>query len=471
MCAQVDIHTAHMHGIVGMDNGGAHKDSIRLLPGSTSAIEIIPDNVGTWSMHCHVNDHFHAGMHSLFTVHPATRLLKRVNFSEARERVYYVQAEDQIWDYTPLGRNVCDDSDFGSDELIFTQAQLPVDLGDEFRGTEGYTIGSRYLKSRYVQYTDETFTTQVDREENMAHLGLMGPVLRARIGEVIVVHFRNKASSKVSMHPHGVLYTKGNEGSPYNDGSPRSEKRDDEIAPDGSFTYRWEVPQRAGPGPGERQDVKLWIYHSHRNEISDTNAGLFGPILVIGPKSQYDDETLLPSDGSREVFLHMSVMNEGDSFHLQSNVQRAEGNRKLNGEQLDALVENEEFQESNLMHSVNGFLYCNGPLIKIRENHPTRFYFYALGTEGMILFFTLASANISWMTLTFLTFLLHLSTVDLHTPMIGKEVLQLDSKSSRGSGALLPGTFSSAIVSASDPGLHELRCNVNDHVIAGMRAL
>lgn len=378
----MDIHVAHVHGLVGMDNSGAHTDSIRLLPYSTAAIELIPDSVGTWLMHCHINDHIHAGMQSLFTVHPATSPVKKTNFTGARERVYYVQAEDRIWDYTPLGRNECDDSDFGEEEQVFTQARIPVDLENEFEGTQGFTIGSRYLKSRYVQYTDATFATKVEHDENMAHLGLMGPVLRARVGEVIVVHFRNKASRNVSMHPHGVLYTKGQEGSPYNDGSSELEKLDDAIAPNGSFTYRWEVPKRAGPGPGEQQDVKLWMYHSHRNEIADTYAGLFGPILVVGWSSEYDDESLLPSDGTREIFLHMSVMDEGGSFHLPANVQRDKGNQGLTEDQLNALLEDETFQESNLMHSINGYLYCNGPLIKIKENHPTRFYFYSLGSEG-----------------------------------------------------------------------------------------
>ena len=61
--------------------------------------------------------------------------------------------------------------------------------------------------------------------------------------------------------------------------------------------------------------------------------------------------------------------------------------------------------------------------------------------------------------------------MDLHTPLIGNEVLRLDTKSSRGTGALLPGTFQSAVLKPRHAGLQELRCNVNDHVVAGMRAL
>eukprot|EP00177_Eucheuma_denticulatum_P001704 GFKZ01003057.1.p1 GENE.GFKZ01003057.1~~GFKZ01003057.1.p1 ORF type:complete len:669 (-),score=84.82 GFKZ01003057.1:2022-4028(-) len=377
---EVDVHTAHMHGIVGVDAGGAHTDSVRLLPGATSVVEFEPDNVGTWLFHCHVNDHLHAGMQALFTVYPPDEQIDHFqSFQDARERVYYVQAEDEIWDYAPRGQNICDDTVFGDDESIFVDPEFSIELED---GSTGFGIGSKYTKSRYIEYTDATFTKRVERDEKMAHLGLMGPVLRARVGEVIVVHFRNNASEFVSMHPHGVLYTKANEGSPYNDGTSSAEKLDDRIAPGDSYVYRWPAPERAGPGPGERPDAKLWMYHSHRNEIADTYAGLFGPIVIIGKDAPYDSENLIPRDGEREVFLHMSVMNEGGSFHLKDNVRRTEGNQDLTEEQLEMLLGNEEFEESNLMHSINGYLYCNGPLVTLRKGQRTRFYFYALGTEG-----------------------------------------------------------------------------------------
>jgi len=32
--------------------------------------DMIPDTVGTWLFHCHVNDHFEGGMKTLFTVLP-----------------------------------------------------------------------------------------------------------------------------------------------------------------------------------------------------------------------------------------------------------------------------------------------------------------------------------------------------------------------------------------------------------------
>lgn len=69
-----------------------------------------------------------------------------------------------------------------------------------------------------------------------------------------------------------------------------------------SYTYRWPVPQNAGPAPGERQESKLRIYNSHRDEITDTNVGLFGAIIVVGKDAEYDDDTLTDADGSAVRF-------------------------------------------------------------------------------------------------------------------------------------------------------------------------
>lgn len=432
---EVDVHVAHIHGIVGMNAGGQHTDSIRLLPGVTSSVQMIPDNVGTWLYHCHINDHLHAGMVVLATVKSDGSKQVSTVAKNARERVYYVQAEDVIWDYAPLGRNMCDNREYNDDELIFVKDRFPISLAS---GGTGFGIGSKYLKTRYFEYTDATFSKRVQRTNDMQHLGVMGPVLRARVGEVIVVHFRNKGRERVSMHPHGVFYTKAHEGAPYNDGTSGTDTNDDAIPTGGSHTYRWEVPERAGPGPGERQDAKLWMYHSHRNEILDTYAGLFGVLLIVSNFEKYHADTLLPCDGSREAFIHMTVMNENDSFHADENAKRA--NRALSPAKLDELKENEVFEESNLMHSINGFLYCNSPVLQLHQDVPTQFYFYALGSE-----------------------------VDLHTPQVGNEVLQLDFEATRGSGTLLAGSFSSAVVVPRHVGNNELRCNVNDHVIAGMR--
>ena len=57
------------------------------------------------------------------------------------------------------------------------------------------------------------------------------------------------------------------------------DKMDDIIPPGASWTFVWQVTERAGPGPSDPSSL-LWMYHSHFNEVADTNAGLSGPIII-----------------------------------------------------------------------------------------------------------------------------------------------------------------------------------------------
>ena len=45
-----------------------------------------------------------------------------------------------------------------------------------------------------------------------------GPVIRAEVGDTILVIFYNRASQPFSIQPHGVFYEKDSEGTVYNDG-------------------------------------------------------------------------------------------------------------------------------------------------------------------------------------------------------------------------------------------------------------
>jgi hypothetical protein len=62
-------------------------------------------------------------------------------------------------------------------------------------------IGSVYKKAKYVRYTDGSFTTPFPQKNEELHLGLLGPVLAAEVGDIMMVTFRNKASRSYSMHP------------------------------------------------------------------------------------------------------------------------------------------------------------------------------------------------------------------------------------------------------------------------------
>jgi hypothetical protein len=107
-------------------------------------------------------------------------------------------------------------------------------------------IGSKYMKAIYREYTDATFTMLKPVPPEDAHKGLIGPVLRAEVGDTIEVIFKNNLDIKASVHPHGVFYPKNAEGATYVDGSKNYDKLDDKIDPGAVYTYLWTVPERAG---------------------------------------------------------------------------------------------------------------------------------------------------------------------------------------------------------------------------------
>jgi len=68
---EADVHTAHWHGSVLKVEGRTYTDVIELAPASMRVADLIPDNPGTWLLHCHVSDHMMAGMYTTYTVEPS----------------------------------------------------------------------------------------------------------------------------------------------------------------------------------------------------------------------------------------------------------------------------------------------------------------------------------------------------------------------------------------------------------------
>lgn len=70
MGQDIDLHTVHFHAESFLyRNGESYRaDVVDLFPGTFEVVEMVASNPGTWLMHCHVSDHVHAGMETLFTV-------------------------------------------------------------------------------------------------------------------------------------------------------------------------------------------------------------------------------------------------------------------------------------------------------------------------------------------------------------------------------------------------------------------
>ena len=222
-------------------------------------------------------------------------------------RTYYVAADTVDWDYAPGG-----DTNLITGEPYDSVARLFVASGPT-------DIGRVYRKAVYREYTDSTFTTLKPRDPAWEHLGILGPLLRAVVGDTIRVVFRNNVSFPASVHPHGVFYDKSSEGAPYADSTSGNDKADDGVPTGGTHVYVWPVPERAGPGPGDPSSV-MWMYHSHVNDERDVDAGLVGPIIVTARASARADGT--PNDVDRELVVAFDEFDENQSWYLADNVRK-----------------------------------------------------------------------------------------------------------------------------------------------------
>ena len=333
-----------------------------------------------------------------------------------KTRTYFIAADEVQWDYAPSGKNLITGKPFD-------------DVADVFVAPGPDRVGHVYAKSQYREYTDASFTTLKARPAKWQHLGILGPAIEAEVGDTIKVVFKNNTRFPASMHPHGVFYTKAGEGATYADGTNGADKADDAVATGRTYTYVWKVPERAGPGPMEGSST-MWMYHSHVEEAADTNAGLMGPMVVTRCGQARPDGS--PNDVDREFIVNFSVVDENSSLWLDTN---------LSALSAPPSPDDEGFIESNLMHSINGYVFGNLPGLTMHKGERVRWYVMAMGTE-----------------------------VDLHTPhWHGNTVLTGGMRADVVS--LLPATMLTADMQPDDVGTWLFHCHVNDHIAAGMLSL
>jgi FtsP/CotA-like multicopper oxidase with cupredoxin domain len=335
-------------------------------------------------------------------------------------RVVYIAADKVRWDYAPQGRNLITGQRFDDQANVFVKSGPG-------------RIGRVYVKAQYRAYTDASFTTRTPIADQWRHLGILGPVIHAEVGDTVKVVFKNNLDRPASVHAHGVFYTKDSEGAPYQDGTSGADKADDAVPPGKTHTYTWQVPERAGPGPMDPSSI-MWMYHSHVDEVRDTSSGLHSPIVVTRRGMTRPDGS--PSDVDRELVALFQVTNENDSWYAEESFKQFAAGEQPGEEDPDF----EGFQESNLMHGINGYVFGNLPGLDMTAGQRVRWYLMGMGSE-----------------------------VDLHTPhWHGNTVVVAGMRTDVSN--LLPATMQVADMVADDPGSWLFHCHVNDHILAGMQA-
>lgn len=234
-------------------------------------------------------------------------------------RQYYIAAEEGMWDFAPSGRN------------LMANGPIPLPY-----------INTRYRKIRYIEYTDATFKVKKPQPE---WLGILGPIIRAEVGDTVRVHFLNRTSLPLSIHPHGLRYSKENEGAFYAVNTGRSAPP---VNGGQQFTYTWFADESSGPGPGQPSSI-MWPYHSHVDEPQEVNAGLIGPIIVTARGKARPDGS--PRDVDQEFVTLFMVFDQQDG------------------------------KEAGMMHAMNGYIFGNLQGLVANLGDRVRWHVFAMGSE------------------------------------------------------------------------------------------
>ncbi|XP_009580733.1 PREDICTED: hephaestin [Fulmarus glacialis] len=412
---EIDVHTAYFHGEM-LNIRGHRTDVASLFPATFVTADMIPRNPGRWLLSCQINDHIQAGMGALYEVRPCSREAPASTL-EGRVRKYYIAAKEVQWDYGPSGLDQ-------SSGKRLSEAGSPA---EQFFKRSHYRIGGVYWKAKYVEYTDESFREEKQQSEEEKHLGILGPVIKAEVGDTILVTFVNKASWPFSIQPHGVSYGKAWEGMWYHDGLSQNGVS---VAPLHNFTYRWTVPKYVGPTSSDPPCL-TWMYSSAANPIKDPSSGLVGPLVICKPGTLDDNNKQKGID--KEFYLLFSVFDENLSWYLNANIKYY-----LRMEET-SVKKDDGFEESNRMHAINGLMFGNLPGLNVCEGDSVSWHLLGLGSEA-----------------------------DVHGAVFQGNTLQVNGMR-KDSTNLFPHTFATAFMQPDNKGTFEIYCQTSNHYQAGMR--
>jgi hephaestin len=349
-------------------------------------------------------------------------------------RTYFIAAEEIEWNYTPDGK-----------DMMMNRAFDPY--ARVFAAPAGDRIGTTYRKSVFREYTDDTFRTLKPRPAELAHMGLLGPVIRAEVGDTIKVVFRNNAKFPFSLHPHGVAYSRDSEGAMYADGMDRPEANG-LVPPGKTHIYTWTAREQSGPGPQDGSSV-VWIYHSHNYEPKDVNAGLIGPIIITRRGMARADGS--PKDIDHEFFCLFMIVDENQSHYIEHNVTANIADpAKLNRLEVVPgdpdgnadLTLGHGFAISNMKATINGYMYSNGPMMTMRKGEHIRWYVMTMGNG-----------------------------FNFHTPHWHGNLVSVRGQYMDVLPTIGPAQFVTADMVPDMPGTWMFHCHVDDHMKGGMQTM
>ena len=227
------------------------------LPGESS---VKFDTAGTYTYYCLIHPFMAGFRHRPVRPPEGTagprggRLWPPRRRPQAATREYWVAAVPVTLNIAPNGRDAIHGTALTPAETVF-----------------GTVVYRRYTKGwkRPIENVTAPGSGNTDL--------IPGPLIRARVGDKIRVHFKNLDTAfnrPHSMHFHGVEYK------PDSDGSylPGFSGPDADVKPGKTWTYKL----TAG-----RDSVGAWPYHDHGPEMGPSlEGGMFGMLSILGKRER-----------------------------------------------------------------------------------------------------------------------------------------------------------------------------------------
>ncbi|NWT86283.1 HPHL1 protein, partial [Lanius ludovicianus] len=234
-----DMHGVHFQGNT-IDLRGTTRDGLALFPHLSGTALMQPDRVGTFKVVCRTFDHFVGGMKHLYEVSSCSSTTQ-AQPQRGAMRLYYIAAEEVEWDYASNKSSAPKIYNISSNEESCSRKRVNALL--HIRLVRQYLLLERTMQLERAAETTLTlhFTS--------------GPLLHAEVGDSVLIVFKNKASRPYSISAHGIEEV-GCE-----------EEPDTPITLPGEInTYRWNVPERSGPGKTDPNCI-TWVYYSTANFV------------------------------------------------------------------------------------------------------------------------------------------------------------------------------------------------------------
>ncbi|MFL5623052.1 MAG: multicopper oxidase domain-containing protein [Gemmatimonadaceae bacterium] len=273
-------HPMHLHGFYYnvVRSGGEGADSVlapsavsqvntKLLnSGGTMAMSFVPDRAGNWLFHCHLAVHVDgtSKLANMIDFRPMDALLNE--HAHAAHGIHEMAGLIIGIHVLPRGAN---------HRVVSTQApqNLRLLIQSSPRG--------------YNHKPAVGFVLQKGDEPSGDSVTLPGPTLLLEKGRPARITVVNRLSVPTSVHWHGMEIESYPDGVAGWSGMPS--RIAPAIQPADSFIAEF-TPPRAG----------TFIYHSHVNELMQTNSGMYGALVVTDPTHPFDpriDKIILVGGG------------------------------------------------------------------------------------------------------------------------------------------------------------------------------